>query len=62
MTTTTIRFSDFVRLFSLEGESLAAQKEMACEAGWTLDDSGGLRVLTRATNPPLIYRALRFMR
>ena len=62
MTTTTIRFSDFVRLFSLEGESLAAQKEMACEAGWTLDDSGGQQILTRATNPPLIYRALRFLR
>tara|TARA_R110000824_G_scaffold146987_2_gene316274 strand:+ start:1081 stop:1269 length:189 start_codon:yes stop_codon:yes gene_type:complete len=62
MTTTTIRFSDFVRLFSLEGEPLATQKETACEAGWTFDDSGGQQILTRATNPPLIYRALRFLR
>ena len=60
--TTTIKFSDFVRLFSLEGESLATQKEMACEAGWTFADSGCQLMLTRTTNPPLIYRALRALR
>lgn len=56
--TTTIRFSDFVRLFSLEGESLATQKAMACEAGWTLVQSGGDLTLTRTTRLPMIYRLL----